>query len=110
MSRMLRLLLAIGLAVSVLPVCRAQVEQGAITGVAADQTGASIPMAKVTATNVATQAVATTETNDEGYYKIPYLTPGVYNVVVEKPGFAPQRVNTVSVMVGQTATINFTLK
>ena len=57
--------------------CIAQVEQGAITGVV-DSTGASIPKAKVTATNQATGAIAVAETTDEGYYKIPYLPAGKY--------------------------------
>src|SRR5262249_52811606 len=51
-------------------VCKAQVEQGAIAGAVVDPSGASIPKAKVTATNQATQAVAVTETTDDGYYKI----------------------------------------
>ena len=54
----------------------AQVEQGAITGVVVDSTGASIPKAKVTATNQATGAAAIAETTDEGYYKLPYLPAG----------------------------------
>jgi hypothetical protein len=42
--------------------CFAQVEQGAITGIATDATGASVPVAKASATNQATGAVATSET------------------------------------------------
>jgi hypothetical protein len=110
MSSIRRSLIAIGLVVLSVSICLAQVEQGAITGVATDQSGASIPRAKVTATNEATHAVAATETNDEGYYKIPYLLPGNYTVVAEKAGFAPQRVNNVPVLVGQIATIDFTFK
>jgi hypothetical protein len=91
-------------------VCLAQVEQGAITGVVVDQTGASIPKAKVTATNQATGTVAIAETTDDGYYKIPYLPAGKYSVAVNKDGFAINRVNDVPVLVGQIATINATLK
>jgi len=57
-------------------VCLAQVEQGAITGAVVDSTGASVPKAKVTATNQATGTIATSETTDDGYYKIPYLPAG----------------------------------
>jgi hypothetical protein len=91
-------------------VCEAQVEQGAITGVVVDPSGASIPKAKVTATNQATQAVAVAETTGDGYYKIPYLLAGKYDVVVEVPGFALGRVTGVPVLVGQIATIDVTLK
>src|ERR1700676_5042281 len=90
--------------------CFAQVEQGAITGAVVDSTGASIPSAKVTVTNQATGTVAKTETTSDGYYKLPYLSAGKYNVVVEKDGFALDRVTDVPVLVGQIATINVTLK
>src|SRR5712691_7000329 len=90
--------------------CLAQVEQGAITGAVVDSTGASIPGAKVTSTNQATGTVARTETTADGYYKIPYLAAGKYNVVVEKDGFAIDRVTDVPVLVGQIATIDVILK
>src|SRR6266699_2448466 len=89
-------------------VCLAQVEQGAITGAVVDPTGASVPKAKVTATNQATGAVAVAETTDDGYYKIPYLLAGKYSVVIEKEGFSHDRVTDVPVLVGQNATINVT--
>jgi len=111
MSRNLGMLIStVGIAVASALVCPAQVEQGAIAGAIFDQTGASVAKAKVTATNIATQAVATTESNDEGNYKIPYLLPGTYSVVAERAGFALARVNGVPVLVGQTATIDITLK
>ena len=91
-------------------ICRAQVEQGAITGAVLDATGASIPKAKVTATNQATGTVATAETTDDGYYKLPYLFAGKYSLTVEKAGFAINKVTDVPVLVGQIATINTTLK
>jgi len=90
--------------------CLAQVEQGGITGLVTDATGASIPKAKITATNLATGVVATAETTEDGYYKLPYLLAGKYAVVVEKEGFTLNRVNDVPVLVGQTATINVSLK
>ena len=91
-------------------VCLAQVEQGAISGAVIDSSGAGITKAKVAATNQATGTVATAETTDEGYYKIPYLLAGKYRVVVEKEGFTVNRVTDVPVLVGQIATINVTMK
>jgi hypothetical protein len=91
-------------------ICLAQVEQGAITGVVTDASGAFIAKAKVTVTNRATGVVATAESTDEGYYKIPYLLPGSYDVQIEKEGFAVSRVTEVPVLVGQTATINASLR
>ena len=90
--------------------CLAQVEQGAISGLVTDSTGAVVPKAKVTATNQATGVTATSETTGEGYYKLPYLLPGSYALTIEKDGFAIDRVTGVPVQVGQTATINVALK
>jgi len=90
--------------------CLAQVEQGAINGVVTDASGAFIAKAKVTAKNQATGVVATADTTDEGYYKIPYLLPGDYDVQIEKEGFTLSRITGVPVLVGQTATINSSLK
>src|SRR5437762_1578605 len=110
MSRKLALLIAPLLTAAYAVICFAQVEQGAITGVVVDPTGASTPKAKVTATNQATGVVATTETTEEGYYKIPYLPAGKYKLAVEKDGFSAYRVTDVPVLVGQIATINVTLR
>src|SRR5580700_9389678 len=91
-------------------VCLAQVEQGGITGAVVDSTGASVPKAKVTATNQATGTIATSETTDDGYYKIPYLPAGKYTVIAQKDRFSLYKVTDVPVLVGQIATINATLK
>ena len=54
MSRKLALSIALLLMATCAVTCFAQVEQGAVTGVVVDATGASIPKAKVTAKNQAT--------------------------------------------------------
>src|SRR5215471_3357437 len=110
MSRKMALLIAPFLLAMFAVNCLAQAEQGSITGIVVDSTGSSVPKAKVTATNQATGAVATAETTDDGYYKIPYLAAGKYTLSVQKDGFAVNRVNEVPVLVGQIATIDVTLK
>src|ERR1700730_16707115 len=108
MSRKMLFLIAMLLIATNGITCFAQVEQGAITGAVVDATGASIPSAKVTATNQATGTVAKAETTEDGYYKLPYLAAGKYNLTVEKAGFSVNRVADVPVLVGQIATINIT--
>jgi len=110
MSRKIGLLIVSLLMATNVFVCLAQVEQGAIAGVVVDPTGASMPNAKVTATNQATGTVATAETTDDGYYKVPYLPAGKYNLAVERDGFSVNRVADVPVLVGQISTINVTMK
>src|SRR5215471_14554189 len=58
-----------------------------ITGRVVDPTGAVVPNAEVRATNIATATTVSARTNDSGIYQIAFLTPGMYDVSVEMPGF-----------------------
>jgi len=69
-------------------VSRAQTITGSVNGIVTDPTGAVIPNAKVTATNVDTGVTTATTTNNEGVYNIRFLQIGNYKVVIEAPGFA----------------------
>jgi hypothetical protein len=71
--------------------------KGAIAGIVQDPTGASIPNATVTATNVATGVVLTTKSTGTGDYQFPTLDPGFYSVTVEANGFQNQHQDNVNV-------------
>jgi hypothetical protein len=58
-----------------------------LTGVVQDTTGAVIPGAAVTLTNVDTGAVRTDESNGAGEYSFNSLAPGSYKLEVAKAGF-----------------------
>ena len=60
---------------------------GAISGTVADATGAVVPGASVTATNVGTNVATTRSSSDAGYYEITPLIPGKYTVTVTAKGF-----------------------
>ncbi|HWB98569.1 MAG TPA: TonB-dependent receptor, partial [Bryobacteraceae bacterium] len=87
----------------------AQTEQAAITGTVTDATGAAVPQATVTATNVNTRVSAVAETNTLGYYNIPYLPIGQYTVKVEKAGFQGATVSGIALRINLIATINVEL-
>src|SRR5438128_3297551 len=87
----------------------AQGEQATITGIVTDESGAVIPNARVAATNVETRVTREAQTNGEGQYRVPYLSPGRYQVTVESQGFSTAQVE-VSLTLGLTATINVPLK
>jgi len=70
-----------------------QSERGTITGSVTDSTGAAVPQAKVTATNVETNSAVATVSNDAGDYTLPNLPTGKYNVKIEKEGFNSAAVN-----------------
>src|SRR5260370_29379558 len=58
-----------------------------ILGTVTDTTGAVIPGVKVTVVSTETGFHFEGVTNNDGYYYIPYLRPGVYNVTIEAQGF-----------------------
>jgi len=82
---------------------------GAIVGTVADPSGAIIPGAKVTATNVATTVSQSTVTTGAGSYTIPNLVVGTYNISVEGQGFKPGNATGITLDVSQTRVIDFKL-
>lgn len=62
--------------------------KGAITGTVTDSTGAVIPDAQLTATNLATGIKATTETTGTGNFTFSNLDPGIYSVTTIAKGFS----------------------
>lgn len=87
----------------------AQSINGTITGTVLDQQGASIPGASVTVVNVETGAQRDATTNDDGRYTVSGLPVGLYNVKIEKSGFANLTRDNVQVNVSETSEINFDL-
>ena len=65
----------------------AQTFRGTILGTVTDQSGASVPGAKVTVRNVDTGQVRDTETAEDGSYAVPEIPIGTYTVTIEKAGF-----------------------
>ena len=74
-----------------------------------DQGDAVLPGVTVTAANVSTGVARTTVTNADGFYYMPGLEPGVYQVSTELPGFAPSRRERVNLDVNATITLDFKL-
>lgn len=72
---------------------------GQIAGSVTDQNGGVIPGATVTVTAVATGAVRTVTTSDNGSFSAPNLAIGVYRLAVKKDGFKETSVSNVIVNV-----------
>ena len=64
----------------------AQADRGTIRGSVSDPSGAVIPGASVTAVSVQTGIRTATNSTGAGSYNIPNLSPGLYNVEIEKTG------------------------
>ncbi len=89
---------------------RAQSGQATLTGNVYDPSGAVIPGAKVTITNVAQGTHFTAVTNSAGAYSVPGLNPGIYQVQAEARGFKIAQALGVIIEVGETARQNLTLQ
>ena len=73
---------------AILAVCAwSQDPRGSITGTVTDPQGAVIPGARITVTNVETNAVQRTVSNSTGYFEVNLLNPGNYTVAVAVDGF-----------------------
>src|SRR3972149_1192276 len=81
---------------------------GTIFGRVADEQGGVIPGATVTVSSAQGEKVANTDGN--GRYNVPFLTPGTYSMRVELAGFAPAVREGVIVHLGQRTELVFTLR
>lgn len=64
------------------------VTSATLGGLVADASGAALPGASVTATNVETNQSRTSTADAEGRYRFPYLPVGTYRLRAERSGFA----------------------
>src|SRR5215472_4237821 len=79
---------------------------GSITGTVADSSGAVIPNAKITATNLATNLSYNAPSNSAGVYNLLFLPIGQYNLTVEVPGFKKVAQGPFTLEVNQVAHID----
>jgi outer membrane receptor protein involved in Fe transport len=80
-----------------------------VTGLVTDPTGAAVPAAIVKVTNSQTGVSRESSTNAEGYYTVPFLLPGKYDLEVRKEGFKIARQTGIVLDVERVARIDFTL-
>lgn len=110
-SRRIFLLLILVVALGTGFVANAQfLDQGALTGVVQDASGAAIPGAEVTLTNPDTSFSQRTKSNDSGVYVFSPLKIGTYAVTVKAEGFEQITQQNIAVNIGQRANINIVLK
>jgi hypothetical protein len=99
----LAFLSVLGLAVSAL----AQVQNGAFTGTVTDPSGAAVPNAKVTITNLGTNASVAITTNNTGLFNARELPPGTYRLSAEAPGFKTFTNNNIVLNAGTNQRVDF---
>jgi hypothetical protein len=88
----------------------AQSTSGVLVGTVLDPTGAVVPNATVTATNVGTEVQSTATTTEAGQYRLDNLPVGSYDLRVKASGFTEAVLKGIVVVLNRTATANVTLQ
>ena len=88
----------------------AQFERAEISGVVKDTTGAVVPGVTVTATNMATQQPSVVVTDGSGFFVLPNLQPGRYEVSAELEGFKKAVVTDLQLDAAAKVSRTFTLE
>ena len=98
------------LSCGVLAILSAQVlPVGTADGVLKDPSGSLLAGAKVTLKNLETGLGSEAKTNDIGYYLLPLVNPGRYEVAAEMQGFK-KATQTVVIETGKRTTVDFSLE
>ena len=75
---------------------------GAMTGIATDASGGVLPGVTIDVTNRDTSQVRTAVTGADGFFTIPLVNPGVYQVRATLPGFRTTVRDNITVVVNET--------
>ena len=74
-----------------------------LKGTVTDQNGRTVPEARISVVSRDSGDTYSSVTNDLGYYYIPFIHVGTYDVVVERAGF--QRVEKTGIVVNNNETV-----
>jgi hypothetical protein len=85
-------------------------QTASVTGRITDAGGAIVPDATVTVQSTSSGVTTTAKSNEEGYYSLPALNPGSYDLSVTKTGFTPIKQTGLVLAVQQIARLDFTLQ
>jgi len=107
---MSRFLCLMAILTALLPSTLAAQATGTIHGTVYDSSGAVIPGASVTATNVNTNVARTISADDSGNYVAPLLPLGNYSVRVQKEGFSGFLQENVVLQANTNIQVNATLE
>lgn len=88
----------------------AQEFRATISGVVTDPSGAVVPNAAVTITEVNTGSISKTTSDAAGQYVVPFLMPGTYRLEVEANGFQKILRNGITLQSQEHPILNLTLQ
>jgi hypothetical protein len=108
--RVLAVLLSLWISFASPLLVKAQVAGGSITGTVRGESGAAMPGVQVSIADVGSIATRTVTTDSDGFYNVPALPPGGYEMTVSAPGFVTQLVTTINVAAGAERALNVTMR
>ena len=108
MKRLIALLPLLFLILLLTPTAGAQ-ESFAISGTAHDATNAIVPGASVTLRQAGTDVAVSSQTDDEGSFKVLLPAAGTYQLEIEANGFAPYSAQVTVTRTAPNATVDVTL-
>ena len=109
-SKTLVVLLFVGLLAFAVTGVQAQITSTTLVGTVSDSTGAVVPGAQVSATNVDTNFKRTVQSNGEGAYRLEFLPVGSYKLEVTATGFKAYTRTGIVLEVAQIAQADVTLQ
>jgi hypothetical protein len=89
---------------------RAQVAGATLSGTITDKSGAVIPQASISVKNIDTGITRTSATSAAGFYSVPNLLPGTYEIRTSASGFSSELKTGVTLTVGEQQVLDFTLQ
>ena len=104
-----RVILAVVLLASTASLAVAQITSATISGSIKDQTGGVLPGVDVVVRNVDTGLTRSAVTDSNGYFTVPGLSPGKYEVRASLQGFTSAVQSGIVLAVAQQAGLNLTL-
>lgn len=88
----------------------AQAQNALVAGTIKDQSGAIMPGVTLEAHNQETGLSRSVVSDDNGHFRLPALPPGTYTVTAEIAGFTREEVKDITLVIDQTAIVDFSLK
>ncbi|HEY1271962.1 MAG TPA: carboxypeptidase-like regulatory domain-containing protein, partial [Terriglobales bacterium] len=110
--RLLRILLVVMVAgcLAANAAGQATISSAQLNGTVLDTSGRAVVGAAIALRNLDTNQVYNAASNSSGFYVVPSLAPGRYELKVQNTGFATYVQTGISLTVGQTATVDVSLK
>lgn len=89
---------------------QSQISSGEIQGVVRDVTGGVLPETLIMARHIEMGITRTCHTSAEGFFTIPQLPVGRYEITVQRASFAEMRITGIIVNIGQIRSIEVTMR